>query len=271
MSNKKRGKRTLILLLVVLYIVLIAGFTLARYATDWTLDFGLNISPLEGEIINPFARKYFRSNELKPENDDARYEINGTYGWFTVANGLDSSTFSEIKVKYTLKWYISKDGSTWKDYGTQNVECDENIYDVDKYKFAPVTVDGVVYNYIKVVASTSSIKQKDIQAIYHFNYSDAEIDYSYANGVIYVNIDTNDMAGDYKFSWVAGIAPDNSDPTGKFASAMVGPSEITVELGHNTGYEFLFFVTDSQLNTDASNLYNLVSIEKITAQEGGED
>ena len=71
--------------------------------------------------------------------------------------------------------------------------------------------------------------------------------------MITVKIDTNDMSGDYKFTWPAGIVPDNSDPNEIFTNALKGPSELTVTLNKDTAYEFLFFVTDDSGLSDATD------------------
>ena len=103
MKKIKAYRRVLTVFLVVLCSVLIIGFTLARYASEWDHLFGLLISPTEQ--IDHSLHRYFKSNELLPKSQSATYTVNGTSGWFTVSNALDSSTVSQDDIKYDLTWY----------------------------------------------------------------------------------------------------------------------------------------------------------------------
>jgi len=258
--------RTVVLLTVLLCLALATGLVLARYAGKWEHGFGLLISPVEQDETDHSLRRYFRSNELLPASEGASYTVNGTSAWFTVANALDSATVSEDVIRYTLTWYVSSDGSAWTEYKTESGTMAAGEYKVDRYELAPVTLNGAVHNYIKVHGKTSSFLQEDLEARYSFVYSDLKCAYAYADGVITVATDTNDMSGEYKFVWPAGITPDNSDPSGLLKTAAAGPAEITVTLEKNTAYESLFFVTDSalkaQLDADPASAVNYVTLVK---------
>lgn len=266
MRRNNRKNPILTVLLVVLCLGLIAGLAFGKYAGEWNHLFGLIISPVQQVETDTSLRRYFRSNELLPASEGAAYTVNGTNTWFSVANALDSSTVSEDTVKYSLTWYISTDGSTWTEHKREGGTFSANTYDVKRYTVEPVTVSGTTYNMVKVCGKTSSFKQEDIEAVYTFTYSDYVADVSYADGVITVDIDTNDMAGEYIFTWAAGIAPDNSDPTGIFANAVQGAGVLTATLGRDTGYTFYFFVTDaallSQLNADPAEVTTYVAVNK---------
>ena len=257
-TNKKRG---LIILSVLLCIGLVAGIALGKYSGEFKNAFGLLISPIEQIKTDTTLRRYFRSNELLPASDNATYAINGTSGWFTVANALDTKTVSQDTISYTLTWYVSADGNTWTEHKKETGTFAKDHYTTAKYTVAPVTVGETVYNNVKVVGKTSSFLQEDIEAIYIFTYSDYVMETACSNGIITIKIDTNDMSGDYQFSWPAGIVPDNSDPNKIFTAALAGPSEFTANLKNNTAYEFLFFVTDNSLlsgSTDGSNIISVV-------------
>ena len=238
---------------VILCISLTAGIVLGKYAGEWKQRFGLAISPVAQSDTDPALRRYFRSNELLPATEGAAYTINGTSGWFSVSNALDSNTVSEDTVSYTLTWYISTDGSTWTEYKKESGSFAKNQYKVNKYTVSPVTQNGTIYNMVKVCGKTSSFLQEDIEAVYTFQYADYTTNTTYANGVITINITTKDTGGSFQFCWPAGIVPDNSDPSGIFKTALAGPSELTATLNTNTNYQFLFFVTDAALLEQLNN------------------
>ena len=258
----RKNKKLLILLSVLLGIGLLAGLALGKYTGEWKNTFGLLISPVEQSETDNTLRRYFRSNELLPASENAKYTVHGTSGWFTVANALDKSTVSEDTISYSLTWYVSEDGNTWSEYRRENGSFTKNSYQVAKYTVTPVTIEGVTFNHIKVAGKTSSFLQENIEASYHFTYSNYTTETAYENGVLTIKIDTNDMSGDYQFSWPAGVTPDNSDPNGIFTQALVGPTEVTVTLKHNTDYTFLFFITDKDLQDAASSGTNVISITK---------
>lgn len=266
MRENKRKKHIPIILFVILCLGLVVGLAFGKYAGEWKYGFGLLITPIEQNNIDTTLRRYFRSNELLPASETAEYTVNGTSAWFTVANALDSSTVSEDTINYTLTWFVSADGVTWTEYNKENGTFPAKEYKVKKYTVEPVTLDGTVYNYVKVCGKTSSFLQEDIEAVYTFQYSGYKVDTTYSSGVITIKIDTNDISGAFTFNWQDGIVPDNSDPTGTFADAAAGPEELSVTLHKNTAYEFLFFVTDetlyAQLNNGSANAAEIVTVVK---------
>ncbi len=262
MRTNKRKKYIPIVLFVILAVGLVAGLTFGKYAGEWKNPFGLLISPVGNNNVDTTLRRYFRSNELFPESESDVYAINGTSGWFTVANALDTNTVSQDTVNYTVTWYVLDGTDTWTEYKKQNGSFAADVYRVDKYEVAPVTINGIVYDNIKVVAKTSSFLQEDIEAVYSFSYSDYQVITTHSNGVFTVIVDTNDMPGNYLFTWPAGIVPDNSDPNRIFTSALLGPSSLTARLNANTEYEFLFFVADSTLFEEPFDVTNVIGVSK---------
>lgn len=258
-----KKKSIWIVLAVLLSLLLAVGLALGKYVGEWKNSFALLISPFQQQEIDTSLRRYFRSNELKPISQEIpHYEINGTTGWFTVANGLDSATISQDNVSYTLTWYVSQDGSTWTEADrTEHGTLIKNVYQVVDYNIGPMTIDGVVYDYIQVVGKTTSFKQEDIQATYHFTYYDYVLETTYNGGVVTLTLDTNDMFGDYQFRWPMGMVPDNSDPNLIFTNAVSGPGELTAELDSNTLYEFHFFVTDDNLFT-GTDMTKVITVTK---------
>ena len=259
----KQKKWVILALLLLLCTVLVVGLTLGRYTVEWKQGFGLVITPVEQEA-DPLLRKYFRSNELTAQGPS--YEVNAYSTWFSVANALDSATYSQINVAYELRWFVSANGADWTPYRTESHSLAAGSYQVQRHTVAPISVDGAVYNWVKVEASTSSFLQEDISATYHFSYTYYSSQVTYAAGVIYLTLDTNNVGGQYVFSWAAGITPDNSDPTAIFAQAPMGPSTLTQTLDSGTTYEHMFFVTDAsvlqQLEADPSAAATLVSVTK---------
>ena len=265
MRRNNRNKPIVPIVLAVLVLGLVVGLVYGKYAGEWSHFFELIISPTQQENIDTSLRRYFRSNELLPVSEGANYAVNGTDTWFTVANALDSTMVSEDEIKYTLTWYYSADGSTWTQFDKVSDTLNKNTYDKQKYTVAPYTVGDVTYNTIKVVGESSSVKQEKIEAVYTFTYNDYIASISYADGIITVDIDTNDMAGDYIFTWAAGITPDNSDPNCIFTTATVGAGALTAKLTLDTGYRFYFFVTDAQLLSALNaGTYDVADCVKIT-------
>ena len=241
MEKTKKQKYIQIVLWVMLCLILLTDLTFSRYTGEWDHRFGLFISP--SEQFDPTVPLYFRSNTMKPASENATYSVNGTSTWFTVANGQDSSTVSQDDIEYELTWYVSVDGDVWMEYQTQSATLPANEYTVAKYTVEPITVDETVHNFVKVVCETTSFKQENIEALYSFTYEAEEIEVTCADGVITVEIDTNDVPGAYKFEWIEGITPDNSDPNGVFTTSENGPSDKVVTLNLQTHYKFVFFVT----------------------------
>ena len=262
MKDNKIKRRIPTVLLIVLCISLVAGLALGKYAGEWKNVFDLLISPITQNTTDPSLRRYFRSNELRPASENATYAVNGTESWFTVANALDQSTVSQDTVLYTLTYYISESEGSWTAYQTESVSLTKDVYDVKKHTVSPITKNGTVYNTVRVEAKTSSFLQESIEATYTFTYSDYSVQTSASGGVITLAIDTGDMSGDYRITWIAGITPDNSDPNKMLTHAQNGPSEATVTLKHNTDYVFLFFITDDSLLGGAVNASDMVTISK---------
>ena len=256
------NKRILLVLFVILCLGLAVSFALGKYTEQWEHGFGLLISPVEQDETDTTLRRYFRSNELLPASEGKTYTVNGTSGWFTVANALDASTVSEDTVNYTLTWYISADGSTWTEHKKENGSFGSGEYHKAKYTVEPITLNATVYNHVKVCGETSSFLQEDIEAVYTLVYANYTVDMTCADGAITVKIDTNDVSGDFKFTWPEGIVPDNSDPNKIFTNALTGPSKLTATLNRNTAYEFLFFVTDDTLLDGSSDVTNIIGINK---------
>lgn len=260
MRKSNRKKYMLLLLFVLLSVGLLGGMTLGRYAGEWKHSFGLSILPVNN--IDYSLKRYFRSNELLPVSENAAYTVKGTSAWFTVANALDTNTVSKDEINYTLTWYVSVDGDTWTEHKEERGIFAADKYEKAKYTVEPLTLNGTVYNNVKVHGETSSFLQEDIEAVYNFTYSNYSEEITYSNGVITIKIDTNDMSGDYKFTWPAGIVPDNSDANKIFTNASKGSSELTVTLNKDTAYEFLFFVTDDTLLDGSSDAKDIISITK---------
>lgn len=213
-----------------------------------------------------WARCYFRSNSLKPVSENAVYTVDGADTWFTVANGLDSTMVSQGQVNYTLTYDISTDGVTWQAYDSKTGSLPANTYTVQKYAVAPVTADGTTYPWIKVTASTTSFQQEDICAVFCFVSTGYAVNRTYESGVIKLTVNTNSQSGSFTFAWAEGITPDNSDPSGTFATAAIGPGALTASLDKHTVYDYLFFVTDptllANLESDSTQITTLVTVEK---------
>ena len=209
-------------------------------------------------------RQYFRSNVLKPVSENAAYAVSGTTAWFTVANALDSSTYAQAEVAYTVTYYISKDGMDWTKYVTESKSLAANAYSVEKFEVSPVVYSGETYPMVKVEMATRSFLQEDLSAVFDFSCLDIETAYAFADGVITMTVNTKNTGGNFVFYWDSGISPDNSDPIQLFRDAQAGPAELTVALQKNTVYEFLFFVTDPQLlsnlQADASAAESVVTV-----------
>ena len=242
-----------------------AGSTETTQPLDKTYARIDGLDLLEGYFTGPGSEKYyFRSNELMPVSQNVSYTVDGTAGWFTVANALDSQTWSTGVVDYTLSYFVSEDGNDWISYQTGEHTMDAGRYQVDKYELAPIQVNDTTYHWIKVTATTTSFLQEDLQAVYHFVPTGLSTEYGYADGVITLTIHTNNHAGTYRIGWASGIAPDNSDPSGTFSDAAAGASTLDVYLEKNTVYQYLFFVTDSAvlsaLEGDASQAGSYVTV-----------
>ena len=133
----------LILLSILLCLGATVSLVLGKYAGEWKHGFGLQVTPVGEQVqVDHTLRRYFRSNELLPVSEGASYAVNGTSAWFTVANGLDSSTVSEDTVSYSLTWYVSEDGAEWTQHKKISASFAKNSYKVNKYTVEPVLLDG---------------------------------------------------------------------------------------------------------------------------------
>ena len=227
------------------------------------------IDGLDGEVgyftdkLNVNA--YFRSNILKDSEQNAAYTVYGKEGWLTIANGLDSKTYSTDEIEYKVTYYI-QNGEEWVQYKTAKYTFEGNKYCVQKFELKPISRDGNVYNTVKVVANNLSGLEETIEAIISFEYEGYEVSYGYENGVIYLTIVTNDDGGKFEADIHSGVAPDNSDPNQVFTTAEAGPTTCEISLHKHTEYEFCFFVTDAEvihvLAADGSKVSEYVEIKK---------
>ncbi len=186
---------------------------------------------------------YFRSNLLKSASENASYDIKGGAAWFTLSNALDASTVSEDIVRYQIAYYVQQEGQ-WVQQGSEFYAFPGGSYGVKQFAVNPITVDGVTYNEVRVVANCLSGQMESIEAVFRFDHAAFEVAYRYENGVIYVNVKTKGYGGTYTFTWEDGVIADQSDPNKLFNNVPLGAQTYEVELAEWTEYQFCFFVTD---------------------------
>lgn len=249
MNKKKRYTIWAVLLAVTLILSLGIGYVLAKYTITWERGFGLHIYPkvtedLSGQPI------YFQSNMLRPSIEGVQYDITGVDSWFSLANGLDSHTYSVDRVKYTLSYQVyDETGGVWVGVPALSTTetLQENQYSVVHHEVAPITVGGVTYNKIRVTATCQTGTPVILDAIFVFSYEPIHVTYSYADGVIHMQVTTNEQHGNFTFTWKNGILPDTSDPNLILKGAVASDGTHTAALNAHTVYEFCFFITDAEL------------------------
>ena len=193
---------------------------------------------------------YFRSNLLQTPEMGADYTVNSYSTWLSVANALDSETYSVDPIEYVLTYEIFVDGA-WKkiDALTRSETLDGDTYSVRNHTVSPIIDEGVTYDTVRVTAQRVG-GVIPLVAIFRFDYVAAEVSYSYESGVIHMTVSTNDVSDSFTFSWVSGIQPDISDPNLILQTAVNGESSHA--LTAHTVYDFCFFITDPALLTTVS-------------------
>lgn len=272
MNKKKRYTIWAVLLAVTLILSLGIGYVLAKYTITWERGFGLHIYPkdstdLSGQPI------YFQSNSLMPVVNAVEYGVEGTDSWFSLANGLDSHTYSVDPVKYTLRYEVYNEmGGVWVEVPSLNATAtlQENQYSVVHHEVTPITVDGVTYDKIRVTATCQTGTPVVLDAIFVFSYEPFFVTYSYADGVIYMKVETKEQHGAFTFTWKNGILPDASDPNLILKTAVASAGTHTDTLNAHTVYEFCFFITDAELLSSvaadpAAQMPLAVSLEKAAS------
>ena len=185
--------------------------------------------------------------------------------WFSLANGNDSSVYSEDEIEYQIATYYHN-GSSWViDSIDRGYFFDGGEYCTRKFS---VSARSESENRIKVVATCLTGQIRSIQAEYVFDTSDHSIGYSYEGGAIHITVDTNTDSGEFEFEWDSRLVAYTHDNAGIFAGVS---SEDTVHKGTlnaNTRYDFFFLVKQDQkelydaLKSDSSDISSLVSVIK---------
>lgn len=201
---------------------------------------------LDGFLTDRSYIVYFRSNLLLESAMGASYTINGVGSWFSIANALDSLTYSKIPVRYQLSYQIFKDGA-WVTVSNENRTMAANEYISSTYSVTPITVDGVTYDDVKVIAQClTGLTPPRLEAVFHFNYTPMSVSYVYEGaGAIHMIVDTNDMAGNVTFTWAGGVNSDDADANNILQTAVSGVSKHNL-MAH-TKYDFYFMIADLAL------------------------
>ena len=228
------------LLALVLTVALVLGIvTLSKYISTLHDD-STTIS------LSPF---YFRSNLLTDAEEPAPLTVNGKATEFLLANGADSTHYTKEDLTYTLAYYALLDGE-WVE--ATHLAASATLAG-GSYKTAAVSVAPIEYSKdgesvicydVMVVATATAPQKRTLSAKFSFNYTPNELHFSYdvALGTVLVTFSTNDDGGEYRLSWVAGLLPDNADPSGVLRDGMAGPYSLTATLSERTTYEWYFFV-----------------------------
>ncbi len=208
---------------------------------------------------------YLRSNLLKSSDEisagaSATYEINGISATYTLSNAIDSKIYSRSEMSYTIVTYVEVDGD-WKTYSSKNHTFYGNAYYTENFEVTPITDEnGVTYDKIKILAQCTTGQLESLEGIFEFNYSAHETSYEYDGSAIILTLATNDIGGEYTFTWESGIAPDNSDSNLVFTDVQSGDSPYTATLSAYTTYKFYFFVTDIDTANDIANDNTLIEM-----------
>ena len=232
------------------------------YPTDQISNNGLdhNRARIDGEgglpgyFTDTFTHfpVYFASNLLKPEAEAATYNVHGSEALLSLANALDSYTYSQMELNCQTIIYYWKDGG-WQEFAKQWNTLTANRMVVEEILLTPVEVEGVIYDRIFVKSTCANGMLETLCAEFVFQYGVYTTEYSYDAGVIRLVLFTNDEGGNFRFAWIwdhersVGIAPDNSDPNLIFTHALASDLQVTTAIGNYTGYEFCFFVTSAEM------------------------
>ncbi len=204
-----------------------------------------------------FNIPYFESNILSTDTEAPTYTVKGGESFATVANGVDSSTYSDGDLVYLLSTYIKVEGA-WVLHESHTETLAGGAFRKNDHTVTPVTKDGVTYSEVKLVATgmVGGVKGAERQAIFVFDDRRFETAAEYKNGVLYLTVKTNADGGAYAFSWRAGLVADGADPNLIFHTVPTAATTHTATLNAYTVYKFCFFISDSELaaGLDASTL-----------------
>ena len=212
-----------------------------------------------------FVITYFKSNELDVAENEARYEIKGNMTWFSLANGNDSTVYSEEDIEYQIATYYH-DGNGWViDSIDKGYSFEGGEYCTRKFS---VSARSESENRIKVVATCLTGQVRSIQAEYIFDILAYNVEYSYDGGAIRLTVDTNTDSGEFEFEWDSRLMAYTHDDAGIFAGVSSEATAHEGTLNANTRYEFFFLVKQDNkelydaLESDSSYASSLVSVTK---------
>ena len=231
----------LISTIVAIAALVASSITLAKYITDVK----------SGEFTIHAAKFYLRSDILgEPTTVDGAIHgesvsVNGTVANFVIANGANENKVSNVDFEYKIYYVVYDDGVRVQvDSMTETHSFSKDVYSAERFSVSPIVIGEKVFDKVLVIAQTEKPYKETVAAYFEFNYTAHTIDYAYDRdmGIITLSVVTNDEPGEYEFSWINGVLPDNADPNGIFNSSLAGESSITATLEAHTNYIFSFFV-----------------------------
>ena len=239
----KRPKMSVLILLCVA--LLFASATLAKYVVELSIDDSITAEHF-----------YFRSNVFVENSDMAELipiTVNGKTTTATLSNGAGPLAFSDKDVIWELQYYVDAGEGFVPVLQTPEVHTlarNELQMTTETLTLSPVIYEGNEYSDVIVEARATSPYEKVMRIRLQFNYTKHTVAYSYLQsmGVITVAVTTNDDAGEYHFSWVYPLRPDNADPNGILTNAKA-PAEndadgesVDANLVDHTTYRFYFSI-----------------------------
>lgn len=221
------------------------GETETEQPLDKTYAWPDGVEGKKGYFTDKSQTLFFRSNLLRPIGEGQTYAVNGTSAWFTVANGLDSSTVSKDTVSYTVSYYIDRDGA-WELAQTETGTLSGGVFQKKTHTVALITVEGETFDHVRVVA-TAVGADRALEAEFDFDASPIEVSYALEENVVRMTVFTKDQSGSFTFGWKNGVLPDASDPNGILQAADPSVYTLDATLNAYTVYEFCFMISDASL------------------------
>jgi len=234
--HKRRGHaKYIVVLLLLLCGALLLGGVAAKYVRE---DYGKNV----------FAAKdfYFSSNLLT--TDEAEYRLNaGTESvTFTLGNNADELRYAQDNIKYTVT--IDNGASVSTPAGT---------LETGGVSTATITINGlkngVTYTvtavgeagYKATLSASFTVSGNDENIYKHLNTSNRDY--------ILLTVWTDNLKGDVKVDFPAGVIPDNTDPIMRevknYGESGYGSGDFTDAVNFvetYSSYTYRFFVKNSE-------------------------
>ncbi len=241
-----------IVLGIVAAIIMVSGYSLAKYAIKDT-----------GDSVYIADTFYFSGDILK------KAPMGGSYPTYTLREGVTSISLdltnyadelrtSEVDISYEVNIRGEETGGTVYSKTIQGT-VGKNVAEKDE-----ITVTDLESGRYVITVSTEPYKEV-LGAILVIRAADKPLTYTVndkkESAVLEVEVTTNDNTAPITITWPASLLPDNTDPK---LAGVINTNTCTVELPANSSYIFKFFKTNKTVNGVTYTLDTVYTIDDIT-------